>query len=245
MGERFLAGTLCAAACSIHPVITLMMITVVIAEDHDIMRQGVGTLLADRFGARVVADTGDGLDVLPLVEAHAPDVLVLDLSMPGLNGLDVLRQVERRAPDTRTVVLSMHSEDAYVLEALSLGASGYVLKGACADELIEAVRAAVHGGTYLSHALPERLLESLNDASFQGSRYEILTDREREVLQLTAEGLTSREVGERLFISHRTVEKHRQNLMAKLELSNTAEIVQFALRRGLIPLAPPSRADAA
>lgn len=219
-----------------------MMISVAIAEDHDIMRQGIGALLAHECGARIVGDTGDGLAVLPLVREHAPDVLILDLSMPGLNGLDVLRKIREHEPATRTIVLSMHSEDAYVVEALALGASGYVLKGSDADELLDAIRDVVNGKQYLSSALPAHLRDAATDAARVGSRYDALTDREREVLHLTAEGLTSREIGERLFISHRTVEKHRQNMMAKLELRNTAEVVQFALQRGLLPSVAPARA---
>lgn len=216
-----------------------MMISIVIGEDHDIMRQGIAALLENSLGARVVGDTGDGLDVLPLVEQHEPDLLILDLSMPGLNGLDVLRQINRRAPATTTIVLSMHGEDPYVVEALALGAAGYVLKGAHADELLRAVRTVVQGKRYLSSDLPEHLRQSATHAAQTSTRYENLTDREREVLQLIAEGLTSREIGERLFISHRTVEKHRQNLMAKLEVNNTAEIVRFALQRGLVPATAP------
>ena len=221
-----------------------MPLSIIVAEDHAITRQGLQAVLETRLDARVVAETGDGLDVVPLVEAHAPDVLILDLALPGLNGLDVLRRVERGHAGTEVVVLSMHSADSYVVRALHSGASAYVLKGAPTDELIDAVHAVRRGEVYLSSSLPEALRSaSVEDVSDAGGRYEMLTDREREVLQLIAEGYTSQEIGERLFISRRTVDKHRENLMAKLELHNHTELVRFALQRGLIPLDPPDGLD--
>lgn len=215
-----------------------MLIRVVIAEDHVITRQGLRTLLESRVDARVAADTGDGLKVVPLVQEHAPDLLILDLGLPGLNGLDALRHLSREMPHTQVIILSMHEEDSYVIESIRLGARGYVLKGAAANELLDAVRSVVRGERYLSNALSPTLIDDALDlaANATADRYDTLTEREREVLHLTAQGYTSREVGDRLYISHRTVEKHRQNLMAKLNLSNLAEIVQFSLRRGLLPM---------
>lgn len=220
-----------------------MRTQVVIAEDHAITRQGLRTVVEERINGQVVAETGDGLDVLRLVETHTPDVLLLDLTLPGLNGLDVLRQVNRRCPDTQVVVLSMHSEDSYVIRAFHSGASAYVLKGAATDELVQALRAVQRGDTFLSSSLPATLLEAnaSDDDNAVPDRYAMLTDREREVLQLIAEGYTSPEIGERLFISRRTVDKHRENLMAKLELHNHADLVRYALQRGLIPLDPPDK----
>jgi DNA-binding NarL/FixJ family response regulator len=214
-----------------------MLLSAVIAEDHDITREGIRAVLNQHTQARIVDAVSDGLAVVPAVEAHEPDVLVMDLSMPGLSGLDVLRTLRRRQPDTKVVVLSMHSDDSYILEALALGASAYVLKGESATELIEAVREVIRGRRYLSPSLSQQLLDAATGDGVVRDRYDTLTDREREVLQLSAEGLTSREVGERLFISHRTVEKHRQNIMAKLGLRNLAELVQYALERGVPRLA--------
>ncbi len=214
---------------------------VVIAEDHAITRQGLRTVVEDRIDGQVVGETGDGLEVLSLVEAHAPDVLLLDLTLPGLNGLDVLRQVSNRCPQTAVVVLSMHSEDSYVVRALHSGAAAYVLKGAATDELVRAIQAVQRGEKFLSSTLPTALLDT-SESTYGGEvrdRYAMLTDREREVLQLIAEGYTSQEIGDRLFISRRTVDKHRENLMAKLELRNHADLVRYALQRGLIPLDPP------
>jgi len=218
-----------------------MGIQVVIAEDHAITRQGLRTVVEERLDGVVVGETGDGLDVLSLVQANVPDVLLLDLTLPGLNGLDVLRQVNSQFPGTAVVVLSMHSEDSYVVRAFHSGASAYVLKGATTDELVEAIKAAQQGDTFLSSSLPEALLDVSEKAYSHRARdrYAMLTDREREILQLIAEGYTSQEIGERLFISRRTVDKHRENLMAKLELRNHADLVRYALQRGLIPLDPP------
>lgn len=216
------------------------MITVVIAEDHAVTRQGLRSILEEQMEARVAAATGDGLAVIDLVEEHQPDVLLLDLSLPGLNGLEVLRRVHDRFPEVCVIVLSMHSEDSYVVRALYVGASAYVLKGAATDELIEAIETAQKGDIFISAALPDRLIEEAlrGEGDRPRERYEMLTDREREVLQLVAEGYTSQEIGEKLFISRRTVDKHRENLMAKLELSNHAALVRYALQRGLIPLDP-------
>lgn len=211
------------------------MLTVGIAEDHAFTRKGLRATIEDALDARVVAEADTGQAALRLVDQHAPDVLVLDLVLPGLNGLEVVKQVRQRSARTKIVVLSMHKEDAYVLRALSEGASAYVLKEDAAHELIAAIGEAVKGRVFLSSGLPRALLEAEDAEGDASDRYELLTDREREVLQLIAEGHTSAEIGERLFISRRTVDKHRQNLMAKLELRNQAEVVRFALARGLIP----------
>ena len=217
-----------------------MPTTVVIAEDHAITRQGLRILLERHLDATVVGEAEDGLAAMRLVEAQEPELLILDLSLPGLNGLDVLEQVQRRVPQTRAIVLSMYGEDQYVIQALKSGALAYVLKGSAADELIAAAEQVLQGRLYLSSELPESLRERARQANGEilESRYASLTEREREVLQLVAEGYTSQEIGDRLFISRRTVDKHRENLMAKLELRNQAELVRYALQRGLIPDGP-------
>ncbi len=221
-----------------------MLISALVAEDHDVTRQGLRSLLTNQLEARVVATTGDGLEVVPLVEEHAPDLLVLDLGLPGLNGLDVLRTIRDRSLSTRVVVLSMHGEDTYVGEALQLGAAGYVLKGSPLTELTDAIRAVVKGESYLSSDLSDGLLDEVSFPESEAlDRYQTLTEREREVLHLTAEGHTSREIGEKLYISHRTVEKHRENVQSKLELRNTVEMATYAHRRGLLPGPAPLSDD--
>ena len=180
---------------------------------------------------------------MPLLEEHEPDVFILDLGLPRLNGLNVLRKIQDRGVSVQIMILSMHEEDAYVSEAFDLGVSSYVLKGAPTDDVIAAVRAAVAGERYLGSGLSEDILDANGAVEDDtGDRYDRLTDREREVLQLTAEGYTSREIGERLYISHRTVDKHREHIQSKLGLSGTVEMTAYAHRRGIIP-APPTLED--
>lgn len=207
--------------------------TAIIVEDHPIVRQGLRTLL-ERQGCQVVAETGDGLEALQLIETHQPRLLLLDLSLKGLNGLEVLRQARRRARSMRVLVLSMYDDDAYVVEALRSGAMAYVLKGSPVEELVHALEALYQGRRYLSAPLSERLLAQAEEPQDLRDPYETLTDRERQILHLTAEGYTSREIAERLFISPRTVEKHRENLMAKLGIHSQAELIHYAVQRGLV-----------
>jgi two-component system, NarL family, response regulator NreC len=214
-------------------------IHILLADDHRIVREGFRALLEAEPDFQIVAETGDGLEAVRLVEQHKPQVLVLDLMMPGLNGMEVARQVSQRAPRTRIVVLSMHANEAYVLEALKNGASAYVLKDASAAELVRAVREANAGRRYLSPPLSEPAIDSyIQRARTSDSLdlYDTLTNREREVLQLAAEGHTNVEIANRLFISPRTVETHRSNAMHKLGLRSQTELVRFALQRGILPL---------
>ena len=210
---------------------------ILLAEDHTIVRQGLRTILEKESGWTVVAETGDGLEAVRLAEKHEPDVLVVDLTMPGLNGLEVIRQVRQRRPQTKIVVLSMHANEDFIVEALRHGASAYVLKESSAEDLVRAVRHVQAGRRFFSDALPREVIEAYEKADPEKihDRYDLLTPREREILQLVAEGYSSPEVAEKLFISPRTVDTHRSNLMAKLGLKNQTELVQYALRRGLIP----------
>lgn len=220
-----------------------MSVTALIAEDHDLTRQGIRSLLTEQLGARVPAATGDGLEAFPLVEEHRPDLLVLDLGLPHLNGLNVLRKIQARDVSPQSVVLSMYSDETYVRKAFELGASGYVLKGAPLDELAAALRTALDGDRYLSSGLPEDLIEPARTPDAEpDDRYDRLTEREREVLHLTAEGYTSSEVGDRLCISPRTVEKHRENIQRKLDLRNVVEMAAYVHQRGLPAASPPSEA---
>lgn len=215
-----------------------MTISIILADDHPIVRRGMQTLLEADPSLSIVGEAGDGLEAIRQVERAQPDVLILDLMMPGLSGLEVLRIVRQRSPRTRVVVLSMHSNNAFVVTALKNGATGYVLKGGEEENLVVAVREAVAGRRFLSPPLTERAI----DAYIEQARaapidpHETLTDREREVLQLAAEGKTGGEIASRLHISPRTVENHRANLMRKLALKNQSELVLYALRRGLISL---------
>lgn len=212
--------------------------TIILADDHPFVRQGLRAMLAREPGFQLLAETGDGLEAVRLVEQLRPQVLIVDLMMPGLNGLEVTRQVSqlRHCPPTQVVVLSMQSDEQYVIEALHNGARGYVLKDAPAEELIAAIHEATNGQPYLSRHFADRAFELFQQAraAANGDPFATLSSREREVLQLTAEGLSSTQISERLFISARTVETHRVNLMRKLGLHNQAEIIRYAVRRGVV-----------
>jgi len=213
-----------------------MKTRVLLADDHQVIIDGLKALLTSEDDLEVVGQATDGLQVVPRVLELKPDVLVLDLMMPGLGGLEVARQMRDRAPSTKVIILSMHSNDAYVVEALRNGAAGYVLKQAEARALVDAIR-TVRGGTrYLSPPLSEEKLErwEIDAKAAPFDPYDTLSTREREVLQLAAEGLTSAEIGERLTIGKRTVETHRANLQRKLGVKTQADLVRFAVKKGLV-----------
>ncbi|MFB0536672.1 MAG: response regulator [Anaerolineae bacterium] len=214
------------------------MTTIVLADDHHVVRQGLRSLLEAEPDFSVVGEASDGLETAQLVERLQPDVLVLDLMMPGLNGLEVTRQVGQRSPQTHVVILSMHANEAYVLEALQAGAAAYVVKESTSAELVRAVREAVAGRRYLSPPLSERAIEAYMQKAESAALdpYETLTAREREVLHLAAEGHNNAEIADRLFISRRTVETHRANLMRKLGLRSQTDLIRYALQRGILPM---------
>lgn len=216
-------------------------IRIVLAEDHEVMRKGLKALLEKVSRYVVVGEASDGLETLELVDRETPDVLVTDLLIPGLPGLEVIRRVAHRHPRVGIVVLSMHSGESHVLEALKNGARGYVPKGAPAAELLKAIDEAAGGRRYLSPPLAHDVIEGyLRGGPPAGQAvpdsYAQLTNREREVLQLVAEGLKSAAVAERLGISARTVETHRANLTAKLGLRGQGELVRYAVTHGLVAL---------
>jgi DNA-binding NarL/FixJ family response regulator len=215
------------------------MTTIVLADDHPMVRQGVRTVLESEPGWSVVGEAADGTIVRDLVARLKPDILIVDLMMPGLNGIEVTQQISQHAPQTRVIVFSMHADKAYVREALTRGAAGYVLKESDASELIRAVHEVLAGRRYLSHTLAERaiasFLQDTGDASLDLS--EMLTARERQVLQLAAQGATNVEIGTRLSISPRTAETHRTNLMRKLGLKTQADLLRYAYQRGILPRA--------
>ncbi len=212
-------------------------IEILLADDHNVVRSGLRTLLEAEPGFRLVGEAADGLEVLPLVEKLKPDVVVLDIKMPGMNGLDVAQQVTSRVPETNVVMLSMYSDEAYVVQALRNGAAAYVLKESRATELLTAIHEVSSGRRYLSPPLSERSIESYLQKAHEAELdpYDSLSPREREVLHLSAQGLRNPDVGEKLGISARTVETHRSNMMKKLALKNQTDLVRFAIRRGLIP----------
>jgi DNA-binding NarL/FixJ family response regulator len=206
-----------------------------VADDHKVVRDGLRALLGAEPDLTVVGEAGDGLDVVRLVEQARPDILVLDLLMPGLSGLDVAAELRRRQSETRIVILSMHASEAHVLQALKNGASAYVVKDAGAPELFKAIREAAAGRRYLSPPFADRAIDAYlgQDAAGPLDRYETLTAREREVFHLAVQGSSHAEVAARLGISQRTAETHRANVMRKLDLHSQVELIAYARSRGL------------
>jgi DNA-binding NarL/FixJ family response regulator len=209
------------------------MITLFLADDHQIVRQGFRALLATVPDFKLVGEAGDGPTTLRQVTRYQPNVLIMDLMMPGMNGLEVARKLKAAAPRTRIVVLSMHSDEAYVVEALRAGATAYVVKEAGADALLKAIRHAALGRRYFSPPLSE---ESVQDyirkaASTDADPFTTLTRRERQILQLTVDGLTGKEISARLRIGPRTVETHLRRVIRKLGVRNAKHLISYALRR--------------
>jgi DNA-binding NarL/FixJ family response regulator len=213
-----------------------MPFSVVLVDDYAVVRQGVRVTLEADPAFQVIGEAADGLEAVRLVERLRPDVLILDLMMPGLNGLDALRIIRQRSPATRVVVLTMFATESFVAEALQGGALGYVLKGAAVSEILAAASAAAAGRRYLHRPLSERAVENYLAKARLGEKdsHALLTPRERQVFQLAAEGKTCAEIGLRLHLSERTVERHRANMMQKLGLRTQTELVLYALRRGLL-----------
>ena len=208
-----------------------MAIRIVMAEDHQIVRQGFKALL-EKDGFDVVGEAGDGHEAVHLIEKLRPDVAIVDIAMPLLNGIDVAREVPRVSPDTRTILLTMHSESSYVLEALRAGVTGYLVKTRAAEDLTKAIR-EVHGGAvYLSSGVAREAVDAyLANREIDENP---LTARERQVLQLVAEGRSTKQVATVLGISVKTAESHRCRIMKKLDIHETAGLVRFAIRQGMI-----------
>lgn len=204
---------------------------ILLAEDHVIVRECLRGYL-DREGFATVGEATDGQEAVQLAEKFHPDVAILDLAMPVLNGLDAARQILRISPRTRIVLLTMYTEEHYVIEALRAGVTGYVLKNQVASDLVQAVREVVHGSIYLS----PRISHAVVDAYLGRRNYpaDPLTPREREILQLIAEGKTTKEIATILGISVKTADSHRSNMMEKLDLHEIASLVRYAIRRGLV-----------
>jgi DNA-binding NarL/FixJ family response regulator len=215
------------------------MISILLVDDHPVVRQGLRQVLESNPGFSVVGEAADGYEALELVDQLKPDVAILDLALPGLNGLEVARRIRQRKPDTRMLVLSMHNTEAYVFEAIKVGILGYVLKESATKDLVQAVEEAAAGRRYLSPPLTEQAVQAYSAKINSRSRdpYDSLTDREREVLQMLSEGQKRSSIASRLSISPRTVDTHRTNLMRKLNLNNQAEMIRFAMERGIIPAA--------
>jgi DNA-binding NarL/FixJ family response regulator len=211
------------------------MTTVIIADDHEIVRRGLRSLLESTGTCRIVAEVADGLAAAQAVEKFRPNLLFLDLNMPRLHGLEVLKQTRTSSPQTRVIVLSMHNDEPYVVESLRAGAAAYLLKGSESEEIGQALKEVLAGRRYLSAPLSEWAISALTTRTSDASDpLATLSPREREVLQLSVEGYGNPEIAEKLFISPRTAETHRTNLMRKLGLQSQTDLVRFAIRKGLI-----------
>ena len=210
-------------------------IRVLLADDHTLVRAGIRGLLAGLSGVEVAGEAGDGQEALRLAESLHPDVVLLDVGMPGLNGLEVAGRLVAMDADIRVVILSMHTSEEYVLRALRAGCAGYLLKASAVSELEVAVRAVANGDTYLSPAVSKRVVDDyVSRTGGAADPLEALTPRQREVLQLAAEGHSSKEIAQRLSLSVKTVEAHRAQLMERLDIHDLAGLVRFAVRVGLV-----------
>jgi two-component system response regulator NreC len=214
-------------------------IRVVVVDDHTLMRQGLVGLLDENPDIFVVGQAGDAAAALDVIEATKPDVVLMDVGLPGVSGLELTARVKRAVPDTQVLVVTMYEREDYLFEALRAGASGYVLKGADIKDLLTAVRTVAQGEMYLYQSLTGKLvadyLSRIDDAAdLKG--YEGLSEREREVLALIAEGLTTAQIADKLFLSPHTVQTHRDHLMTKLDLHSRVALTKYAIRKGLIKL---------
>jgi len=210
-----------------------MTITIMIVDDHSIVTEGIQVLLSLERDMHVIGSAADGRQALKLAKKHKPHIVLMDISMPSLNGIEALQQMHEASPDTRVLILSMHANRSYILRAINAGAYGYVLKESAGTELIDAIHAAVAGRTYFSQSVRDLYERRSTDFS---NPLETLSNREREVLQLTVEGKTGAEIAEILYLSPKSVETYRSRLMRKLNLNNLPELVKFAIQHGLTPL---------
>ena len=208
-----------------------MPVRVLLADDHAVVREGLRVLL-EREGFQVIAEASDGREAIRLCEAQPPEIAVLDIGMPLLNGIDAAREITKTNPQIKVILLTMHTEDHLVLEGLRSGIAGYVLKTKASSELVQAIRAVGRGEMFLTQSISRTVVEALRQQNEVSER--ALSDRERQVLQLVAEGKTTKEIAAVLGISVKTAESHRSNIMGKLDIHDTAGLVRYAIRRGLI-----------
>lgn len=211
------------------------MISVLVADDHGVLRKGLRSVLDAEHDIEVCAEASDGVEALEAIESRHPDVVILDITMPNLDGLETLDQIRKRHPEVKTILFSIHQQPAIIRDAVTRGADGYLLKSAATREIVDAIHAVLAGDNYFSPPVARELAAAVRDASASGLvPYGSLSRREREVLNLVAEGLSTREVGAKLGISGKTVEAHRTSLMRKLGVKKATELVRYAVRQGFI-----------
>jgi len=214
-------------------------IKVLLAEDHTIVRKGLRSLLDEETNIEVIGEAQDGREAIQKAQQLHPDIVLMDITMPRLNGLEATRQIKKRSPQVKVLALTMHANEEYIFQILQAGASGYVLKQAVVTELVSAIQAVHRGDSFLSPSISKKIIEEyIRQAQPLAEKddYAKLTNREREILQLIAEGHSNRRIAQLLHISVKTVETHRANLMEKLDLHSTAELTRYAIRKGLISL---------
>ncbi len=213
--------------------------TIVVVDDHPLFREGLKSLIARNPGLEVVGEAGTGCEGLRLVKELKPDLAVVDISLPDRNGIEVTRELRNTHPNVRIVIMSMHSKIDYITEAFKAGATGYIVKESATDRIVEGIEAASRGEYFLdstlSHSVIEKLLTTPDkESKITDKRYNSLTAREQEIMRLLAEGLSTKDVAARLFISPKTVENHRFSIMAKLDIHSTIELVRYGAKLGLI-----------
>jgi DNA-binding NarL/FixJ family response regulator len=212
-------------------------IRILLADDHNILRDGMRLLLERQAGFAVVGEAADGREVVQLAQEQSPDVVVMDIAMPNMNGIEATRRIVERKPEIGVVILSMHYDESYVIRSLKAGARAYLLKDAVKTELIAAIQAVVQGRSYfspkISRILQEDFVQLLGRRDAEDS-YDLLTEREREVLQLVAEGKTNKEIANHLTLSLYTVDTHRTHILQKLNLHSVPELILYAVRKGII-----------
>lgn len=212
-------------------------IRILLADDHNILRDGMRLLLERQPGFSVVGEAADGREIVQLTQEHSPDVVVMDIAMPNMNGIEATRRIVEKFPNTGVVILSMHYDESYVIRSLKAGARAYLLKDAMKAELIAAIRAVAEGRSFfsprISRILQEDYVEALGRKGADDS-YELLTEREREILQLVAEGKTNKEIADALNVSVYTVDTHRTHILQKLNLHSVPEVILYAVRKGII-----------
>ncbi len=215
-------------------------VTIVIVDDHSVVRDGIKSLLSETENINVVGEAANGEEALLLVKKHSPDILLADISMPGQSGLDLTEIVTKKYPDTKVIIFSMHEDEEYITKSIEFRASGYLSKDVEKDEILLAITTVMKGGQYYSSNVSQRMLDSFAKQNQQIARHDEetvhLTLREKEVLNLVATGLSSKDVAEKLFISKRTVETHRNNIMQKLEVKNSAELIKYSIEHNLITI---------
>jgi DNA-binding NarL/FixJ family response regulator len=211
---------------------------IVIAEDHTILRAGLRALFSSRKDIEVVGEAGDGREAVRIVDNLVPDLLLIDLSMPKLNGIEAIREIKNRHPRIKIIVLTVHKNEEYIMASLEAGATGYILKDASQNELILALEYVMDGKTFLSPSISGKVVDAylMNKKTNKTSLLDNLTSRELEVLKLIAEGHKNKDIADHLCISLKTVEKHRSNLMAKLDRHNTAALTAYAIEKGIVTL---------